>query len=409
MKILNKFKYLALLLSLLVLGACASPAGAPAPPTETPLPIVLKFVEPSQLDVNVSAISSTPNASISKSFPPGMLISPVIQLGPDQKKIVNEQFIAPSFQNIDIIEIPVGETVTSFSADINFPETASDELPVKLSGAHHVDLNFADYDFDNDGINEGCSGHTAALPVCVRFWLDGEKYLAWVFDEYAYKEGDINAPNGVATIGKGRFKIMIPQDKWGMSANFSVNYAEAPDPFSLSSEFFTIINRTGERTFQCEGFLGGIGCSFADEVNKIVYHLNASDDEHPEGLLKNIALHNRTHYRTVTYGIDGFVNGSVDEGEYYVVDYLGRFITDANSRTIEGKDYWSGSVAFEGFLDGTTIPYESETNSCGDISTGFAVELSFCDDLGISVGEAPYIRETTEADVAMPTNFPASP
>ncbi len=406
MKPIGKYKYLALLMSLLVFAACASPAGVPAPPVEVPSPIVLKFVDPNEINIDVTAISSTPTLSLSKALAPGELASALIQLGPDQKQAIDINFITPAFDNIGVIEMPVGETVTTYSADIAFPASTSG-VPARLSGLHHVDLNFADYDFDDDGVTEGCSGHTAQLPVCVRFWLDGERYLAWVFDEYPYEATDPNVPGGIATIGKGRFKSLVPQNEFGLTVRFGVNYAQVLDPASRASEFFMLVDRTGERTYVCTQY--ELFCAFVDNYLTINYHLNAADNAHPDGILKDIALHNRVNYRTET-GIDGDGNKIwADEGEFNFVDYLGRYITDTNNHTIEGKDYWSGSVAGEVNTGGAVIPYSSNTNTCADISTGFAVELGFCDALGISVGEEPYIRATTEADVNLPTNFPAAP
>ncbi len=213
-------------------------AAPPSPPLETPLPIVLKFVSPEALDVDFSSLAS--QTSLNKwtaggVAEPGDQI-PDLMIGPFYSEMLSTSFVS-AISGIQQIEIPVSTTTTSFpTTTMIFTQGAGGYLAD--GHPHRVRLDFSNFDFNNNGsiADEGCSGHTAALPVCVRFWLDDMPFIAGIFEEYPFY--DASNSTFPTEIGKGTFKLNIarmplPDTPGGEPSFFGVllqyKYGELPD------------------------------------------------------------------------------------------------------------------------------------------------------------------------------------
>ncbi len=91
----------------------------------------------------------------------------------DQAAEVNA-LLAAMVDPLQSLTIAADVSTKTHSATLTFGEASTRPLPIKI--------DFADFDLDGDGRREGCSGHTAAAPVCLRVWLDGERFLAGRID-----------------------------------------------------------------------------------------------------------------------------------------------------------------------------------------------------------------------------------
>jgi hypothetical protein len=89
----------------------------------------------------------------------------------------SEQLFSLLIGPLQTLSIPRASTVTTFTSSLTFGNG-----PGSRSATLIAAIDFADFDLDGDGKPEGCSGHTAALPICLRIWLDGERFLAGRLD-----------------------------------------------------------------------------------------------------------------------------------------------------------------------------------------------------------------------------------
>ncbi len=375
----------ACLLTAMVLSTCGgNPAGVPAPPVEMPTPIVLKFVDPNALAIDLTTIgtAAAPSIRIEKAVGPGRYFYDILQ-GPMTIDRVNGTL---TFANsgINEIEMPVSTTTTTFSATIAFSSATG-----VFAGTHKVDISFSDYDFDNNGATEGCSGHTAALPVCVRLWLDDQRYIAWIFDEYPFDATDSDAPGGQATIGKGRFKVFysasLIDDPSMVPANETITQAV------YYSQTLSPVEEKSTEVF--EEALSPDGTYFTEDVvaTEGKSHVVVAQTGPPVSALKRVDV--VTHALLFNPALNTF--GSIDDA------YVGQYV--------EGQDYWSGSKTNTALFPGGTPFTYTISDVCAQISTADAVAQSYCEALGIRVLDEPFIRAFLAADVAIPTNFPATP
>lgn len=349
MKCIMKGIILSLLLgmSALLYASCSSPAAPPAAPAEIPFPVALKFVEPEDLSVDVSTLQ------------------PAVGVGEFQNEIISgaegmelvEIFLGSSLNNIGQIEVPTDELVTTFEATMTFISDGN-YIEEYLLGTREVRIDFGDFDFDGDGVSEGCSGHTAALPVCARMWIDGQRYLAWVFDSYPYAAG-------AALPGSGRFKIYGTQSG-GYDITFAINYARE-EPEDLMTELF---------------LRGDLAGGVLTRPRLIESHTEVSQIGPADGALKRI-------------NSSGTIDMTNTGGPVAYSRYLGQFI--------EGQDFWSGSI------DDNFALQTNFTNQCAQLSLGEVADVSNCDALGISVGDTPFVRFLEDTDLLIPPDFPAGP
>jgi hypothetical protein len=193
-------------------------AAPPSPPTE--LPSFLSLVSPSQLKVDLAAISppiTNVNASVKNViFGPGDPILQYIQSGPETYARFFSAFEA-ALAGIEELEIPVSTETTTFEAAHTFSAEAG-----ILAGPHNVKMDFAfdhddhPFDMDNDGVPEACSGNTvidAEHAICLRMWVDIvpggplEPFLAGVILQYP--QNLASDGKQVLAVGRGWFKVRV--------------------------------------------------------------------------------------------------------------------------------------------------------------------------------------------------------
>ncbi len=351
-----------------ILSTCGgNPAGVPAPPVEMPSPIVLKFVEPADLKIDLSTISmAAPSINVYDAVGIGGQYSDEIGLfGPSSVQIA-DYVIARVLTGISEIAIPVNDTTLTFEDYVTFV-TPSSGIDL-LSGTHHVEIDFADYDFNGDGVNEGCSGHTAMIPICVRFWLDGDPFMSMVIEQFSYI-GDPNVVTADQTIGIGRFRTYVP-DLNGDAQSFAVNYNNETTDQKLVELFMkaTIADRPW-------------GASILQRI-----------DMHAE-------LSQRGAYATAKKGVNMSASWGFSDRADQTLQYLGLYL--------EGNDFWGGSFFTDMMWFSADV--ENFTNVCARISTGNAAEdPTICDTLGISVPGVAFTRPLVDADVEF-YDFPLTP
>ncbi len=340
------FILLALAALPLIFVACGSPAGVPSPPVEMPSPIVLKFVEPSAIHIDFSTISAATAGSVNvyDAVGSGGTYSQAIAEGP-ALLAETENGIATLLTGIGALEIPVSATTTTFEGVIP---------ACNGTASCAAKLDFGDFDLDGVGGTEGCSGHTAALPVCARMWLDGTRFMAWVFDTYPAADNP----------GKSRFKVFQTSadgDEYVSAISF-----DHRDPLNKFTElFFRGIFVEAPNTYTSMRHIEAVQVGAADSALK---RLNLRDEI--------------------------FVNAAPDPMDFL---YLGQFK--------EGENYWSGSVD-----DNKYGVFGEFTDVCAAISSGnAAADPTICDTLGIGVAGIDFTRAAVDADFIVPIEFPEVP
>jgi hypothetical protein len=331
-----------LLLTLVWVG-CPSPAAPPAPPAE--LPSALRLPDPR---INTDEIASTVSAALSALVGPGGEFSDEIAFGPNRTQQDNFTFgtlMAPLLET----DIPVGETITTFVTTTDFfagPETT---IPLE------VKMDFSDFDYDGNGVVEGCSGHTAALPICVRLWVGGERFMQGVFDQFPTSE----------TPGAGRFRIILPDvlTAFVTGTGFVFNYDHS-DETHLTTETLNLAQ------------------DFVPTLRRSVV-----TQEGVEGSAK----------KTVNFG-DTF---ELTPGTPTSIQYIGSFLQD--------EDFWSGSFeATDDIIAGFAPNLTNVSNACAQISTGIGISQGTCVDLGIDTTGIDFIDFSQESDFEF-SDFPTTP
>jgi hypothetical protein len=155
--------------------------------------VVLKFVEYPEFAIDISTVTTpaaNPSINVTKEVGQGTYTDDILYAG-----FVEEigTWLADIMEGLGALEIPVGDTVTTFEGTLTRNNFFTDYQDQTFTAK----VDFGDFDLDGDGNTEGCSGHTNTLPICARVWLDGQRYLAWIFEEYP------TATNP----GKSRFRI----------------------------------------------------------------------------------------------------------------------------------------------------------------------------------------------------------
>ncbi len=378
-----------LLLALMVVSVvgCGG-AGVPAPPVELPTPILIKFVQYEDIRIDFSKISAAPTAaSLSKYVGVGGEFSDVIAEGPAQESL-HTAALQALLNVIRDIEVPVGNDVTTFA------------LTDYDLWAKSVKIDFRiDIDIDGDGVLEGCSGHTGALPVCALVWVNDQRFIAAVFDTYPYETG--------TNPGRGRFKISVTQEQLssvldalvGVMDQETINLLRSvrfdTSYYAVHYDHDDMLNRQTEVFRLMDGLdpVDIFGTTYAQSYG---VHLEARQVGEPASAQK-----------LLNFRFDSVSTAESGETLGMFFKYLGQYRGD--------QDFWSGS--WDDQLN-YYIPLSLETifgsgeNVCARISTGNAVEpelAGICNDSGISVAGIPFVSQTQESDVLLPSNFPATP
>lgn len=221
-----------ILLALMFVGACSglNPAAPPAPPAE--VPAALRF--PGDVGIDISKVddSASDAAAITVGTPANTQKERFTQSYRAVRLILNS-VLGP----LSEIEIPIGLDVRTFET------VFFDDKGV----IRNLKISFDDFDFNQDGLNEGCSGHTAALPICYRIWVNDSPKLAGLFETYPLPENP----------GKGRFKGSLLSDKEGVLGAIY----DHRDSENILTELFA-----GERVNALTGELFDVGHVVATQV-----------------------------------------------------------------------------------------------------------------------------------------------
>jgi hypothetical protein len=370
--------------SALILASCSNPT---APPTlaETPVPVTLKFVEFDELQVDLSQLTEGASASITSSKLNNlqMDISSLIEFNANLIKAYEEEVLIPITEGLGAIEIPIDKNIQAFEGEVTFTQF-SNLLLDTLFGTQGVKLDLRDYDWDDNGVSEGCSGHTAELPVCVRFWLNDKRFIAWVFEEY---------PIEGTTVGKGKFKILL-DDIYGIGWEVAIFYSQTVD--TGESKGYEAFLKATINDPDC----AHLWCQSHDEIKVVKQHMKVARDGPEEVALKSLDSNQLAEI---------LLNNTTPE----------TISVKATDRYVEGFDFWAGSFYRER-TSGGVIVEEGEQDICARISTKNREDQTGCEDVdgqNIRIGSDPlfpddghpFIFATTDADVALPTNFSEAP
>lgn len=393
---LKLFAALAVLAALSSVGGCPSPSGPPVPPAE--IPSLVAF--PQSVGIDVSKAGEGPSAALRteatrKDQSDITDFSDVISLGPvifNGFSVLLDAFLGP----LSDLEIPVSTTITTFEGPMAFTPGA---IAV-------VKIDFTDFDLDDDGALEGCSGCTCPTgcapsftacpseapvtrlkPVCYRIWLRdvGEtefvRFAAGRIDRYAVRD-DPATEASEENAGEGRFRL-------------GVNPRPAPDGTTNPLSFGVFYDHLDETDFlkkQTEFFVKDTtldsGRAEKDrlDVHAFVTQEDATGAGDPSSLKKTVKLDQR-------------FNPDPEDGPA-IVQYIGRFRSDA--------DFWSGTFNLED-ITGVDPKKVSEENVCARISTGGEVGQGNCLDLGIDVTGEEFLLPSQDANVTFPSGFPQTP
>lgn len=322
--------------------AGGSPAAPPAPPAE--LPSALRLPESISIDVDTTRSSS--GGSALKTSSQSALVgdgnfSDFIAFSSNLVYFANQRLdglLGP----LHAITIPVSPSLTKMET-----------ILLIGSKGYVARLNFGDFDLNGDGLMEGCSGHTAGLPFCVRVWLDDGtteyKLLAARFDAFPTETN-----SGAGSLRGKDLSFSGP----GAPIQVAANYDHVDPTDKFTDAFFTAMD----------------------------------EDTNPAD-------------PSIVFGIHTFASQLGPDASAVkttnAVDESGQGL----GRWREDDDYWSGS--FDEFPNGSGEPTTNFTNECAYIPSGDEVTVDFCDARGISVGDLPFVAFPTETDVFF-YDFPAS-
>jgi len=389
MMMLKIFKKISFLIALFAIAtifkACSGPASAPPPPIELPSPAVLKFVSYEGLQIDLTKISPTgPLLNVNKALPVGSNATYHIKLGPIFFNTFFDEVFIYVIAGIEQLEIPTIDAATEapttrYETDITFENVGN-----YLTGLTNVKLDFGVFDYDNDGVDEECSGNAAQTPICVRCWLDNKSFLAGVFVEPPVYSTDPVLPD---KIGKGKFKIKVEKTK-GFDGVFAYEYEGKESENIKRVEYFFRL----DRNYIIPVVIGSLKGIVEWDGHSLLSKIGPN-----ESAFKNLNVNSQ-------------IDGSIYYDNLYFKNtdlrYLGQFV--------EGYDFWGGNVFMdvqESNLGFDPFPFD-ETDICARISTGLTVEVSNCNDVGgynIRTVGLDYISVLTTQDVAFPTDFPTNP
>ncbi len=218
-----------------LLTACVSPATAPSPLAEIPSVLTV----PQDLSIEVNEIQGDGAASGMKA---GALAKAQAVRSSDIRNaiqvavgLINEAngFLNLSLSFVNQKDIPVEVSVFQFRHNFEF-----DGVPIE------VIFDFRPFDLDGDGAVEVCSGCTCPLgcapaladcpaeaaenqllPICFRAWLNGERFMAGVFDRVPTRDNPQS----------GRFRVQFPSFGDLEGTNMAILYDHS-DPEALSTD-----------------------------------------------------------------------------------------------------------------------------------------------------------------------------
>ncbi len=358
--------------------ACSSPATPPAPPAE--LPAALIFPQDLTIDVQ-SILSDTSGSSALRLVGANGQFSNNISQGAELAQSIGG--VADDILgNLASLEIPISASTMTYQTSMN-----SNMGPQGSTIMQHFKIDLAPFDYDNDGVNESCSGNSASTPICFRIWYAStvvggtpsqgnfSPIMAGVFATYPTTSNP----------GAGQFKLHI-SDSFGADPSsssgdefFMEMIYDQRDPENKMLEAFGSGNTSLVSSTQDSGQPGSNQCT-----NITSGHVRVTQVGPDATAIKTIA---ETSHFTNTDNCP-----TTDE------QYLGQFK--------EGSDFWIGSVVAE------AAEVQNEANFsdvCAQISTGNQTSSTNCSGIGISVDDLDFISTATSNDYNLPNDFPVTP
>jgi hypothetical protein len=331
--------------------AGGDPAAPPGPPAEIPTSLRI----PKDLGLDLEKVQAALVVASEGGTGPKSAVAPDGEFSDEVAGLTDTvQFFTEALSGLldpyNQLLIPVGTNIKTFQGvsvvqgegELEFVEFKAD---------------FSDFDFDGDGKKEGCSGHTAGLPICMRFYADGEKQIAAVFTEFPTETNPgagrlmgLNVTHGVFLFPKGDF-LGITYDVHDPSEGRSIDLQLRENPANLEG---------GDRDLK--------------------FHL-ALDQQGEES----------TALKTVN------VNFTMNDGGPRVVQVVARWRED--------QDLWSGTIRREEPESGLT----ELTNQCVNLLTGDGAGRIECIDLGVDVGTLAFPPLPDETTLFLPEDFPEFP
>ena len=324
------------------LFGCAGSATVPAPIAEIPSSVNL----PGSVAIDTGTIALDSDSSLKSlskfQVMPGGPLSDEISVGHTYTQSISG-FVDALLAKLTQINIPVGNTVTTLQVD-NL-DINGDSSP------DQVKLDFANYDYGE--VLPPCSGHTAALPICYRIWVNGTRTLAGRLEEVF--------PTRTQK-GSGRFKF---GDRAVEILGVGVIYDQA-NPVDRSIEYFLLNDSSNPAAPP----------TFFDNLHVEILQLGPDPSAKKTLRLSSLANPGNTEPRGL-------------------FRYVGRWL--------ENKDFWAGSI------DDRRGVFTSFTDQCARISSGAPVGSANCGELGISVKGVPFPPLAPPGSAGLPSDFPATP
>jgi hypothetical protein len=372
----------------------SNPAAPPAPPAEVPALLRL----PQTLSINVDTVrpaSGSPGlaAEVASGGEFSEAISGAAEFTSEIESTIDD-FISRLDGLFETLEVPVSPSVDTFKKTVAVD--ADCRIDPAGTGSVSVQIDFRDFDADQSGAPDGCTGCTCPLgcasdgltacegpeanlrPVCFRLWTE------WT----GVSCPDI--PDGLFRLASGRFdRLAVPA-----SGGNAGNAGRGRIVQDLSGDEFA--------------FLGvGVIYDHLDPLDKSSEIFLRSDPvpSGAEGTIfdnTHIAIRQKgpdaTAFKSLRVSVEGRfpdLSNSAGNGD---LKYIGQWL--------EGNNFWSGSVEDTRHFSGTVPSFE---NACALIATGEGAPRQNCIDLGIDAEGVEFVDFATLLDVTFPPDFTETP
>lgn len=393
------FAATALTLALFQPASCGlttpSPAAPPAPPAELPSALTfpqsvnIEFGEPSEETASLNLVRPL--------VPIGGEFFDAIQFGFDVNGRANDA-VQLFLDELNKLEIPINPVTRTFEVTGRAPDTFFGDA---------IKIDFAEFNFP--GKTEACTGCTCPTgcdtacpteapeedlkPVCYRIWSNpsfdsDDAYIplaAGFMTRLAVKD-DPATPEDETNAGNGAFSIRLEDESSIINTGAVYVHRNAARPFDKTTDLFNV--PTGKAT--------------ETTTTRATVNLISTAQKGLQG-----ATNASQVLKTLRFtGSQEVPVGATDPD--HAIQYIAQFREDA--------DFWSGTLQNNlqsEPLDLTAEPPDMEnfTDECAQLSTAIGVEELTCEDLGISVGEVPFIdvKTSTDPTLNLPADFPAIP
>lgn len=320
-----------------------------------PLSDTLPLEIPTSISEDADAIrSATVDASIGKRVERGGEYSQDVTRAGDNLFVVTTD-IDRVLEQLDALELPSSTSTTTASFIFDVPAIIQQQydMPATID----VAADFRDFDIDDDGDNEGCSGNSFTVPICLRLWLDDTRTIAAMFTD---------KPTAISN-GAGRLIIddtVFSEDEAGKIFGFLYDHTDADD---RTTELFS--------GTAVEGTVAGAGID-----THIVVQVTGDADDDDSAI------------KTVSY-----------TSEFDVGHPDGLTETQSIVRWTDDGGVLSG--AFANDLTNTTLDPQ-----CIDLVTGERVDdVNAC--AAVSIADEAYVSLANDSDYHLPSlaNFPELP